>query len=687
MSWEFKGNAAPIYLCDVSTWASDVSALDHVGDVVVTSTSTMEVQNDYGHTRFRTFSISSSTVASSLASTDESKFFNCAGARPTAASDTCAGERIAYVDSGYRASPFDTWLYDDDLRLVADEHGGTDSCSNTSPVFGNGPATDTSIPAKKRQCTVDREKWSYTYMKLTSLETGVPGVKLHVPLYLEDEDYFAVSYKDPHVVKVPGEDKWLMFLARYRVRESHLPNVDPETGQEILEENCDDCTQTGSLPTGGTVDLGGAPGRSIGDIVLYWSDNPEFEANPGTVEGPFLVVDSLDAVPETFVRFWLGVPGACFASDGGIDYLYLYYMVEPDHTTGNDEGPYVDELSDDPTENRNIYLEIVRSSGLEVSTLHGYLQPGIWVKRIPVGDLLTFLADTTKTDEATWTVADACPGDLLGQVELYAVDPTSIGEFGSLYPGVGTVRRLTEHWSWWAAQRFDGQLLEATVTPRHADPCPVACSGRIALFFSVANSLEDELASQNADPTYISSSSVAVPYVHGIWHGMSVPTGSIVAYERDGVSDAKFATFGKTFVVNMQVDPVTGQYKDQVYRGTTDDLSAANKQYTPSDPDAFFVTNTLFSTPDFRVYFTGLREVEGDYEDGCYEYSSAWDALTSEDDEREKGAKEIVREVHRLLPWLQDVAQAGKLAKESRARGPNDAANETIARALPWLFG
>ncbi|MFZ5478769.1 MAG: hypothetical protein ACOZNI_18500 [Myxococcota bacterium] len=670
MSWDYKGYAATLYLCDLDEWArspGDLSAFMRVGNLVQTSTSTIEIQTESSDgattTRARTFNVTSATIQSSIKNNHRGhpylayvapQYF-CMPTRPTLLGDEkeCSGQRIGFVDSGYHAAPLDASLYDVDLHIVADNngHGYCTAESGTTPAFGNYPATETSIPTTKRQCTVDRVKWRYDY--IDGFTPGweaqdFVGQRWGTASYTTSEDYFAVTYKDPHVIKVPGEDRWIMFLARYRIRESDIAS-DVWSSCYERSEGCSQADSTGFFDTNNP-----HTGRCIADVVAYVSDNADFSLDKGTVAGPYLMVDSLEAVPEVQVRFWLGVPGATFAEDEGEEYLYLYYIVEPDHGYGTDEGPYVDVLTPgDGTANKNYYMDQLKSSALEVSYLNGILQPGLWVKRIKASVLKDFFDSSGSTDESQWTKDSAVSGDLLGKVGLWAVEPNAIGEFGSLVAGVGTVESLSRYWTWFAVLGFQGPV-NSLVTPRIADPCPVECGdGRMALFFSVAPSLENEDPTQNIAA---SSDDVPVPRVHGIWHAMSVPTGARLAFETRAGPVTVEALFGKTFVVNMQVDPANGRYKDQVYEATATDLAETNRQFTPSDPDAFLTLSGFGTSAGVRVYFTGLRVADGDSADVCYDYTSAWTsvegACNPDGPLRPPEVGDQPRGLLDLMPWL-----------------------------------
>lgn len=217
---------------------------------------------------------------------------------PPIPSSWCAGDEfIGYVD--------------------ADARGDFSETSPTSFSLTRIPAVRFSASA-----------WEYEQV------TGYSG---EVPSVAVDQAFFAVIQKDPSVVRVPASlgGGWLMLLFRGRIVVSG--RMDLNTIQWTAEGLSDAMKELREWvnpnsppdPSGVRPPAGTTAGASLADIVGYWCDEPTFTS--AALKGPFLVVDSLQAVEDQNFRLWLGVPSGVFTAHPGADghpELWVYYVAE-----------------------------------------------------------------------------------------------------------------------------------------------------------------------------------------------------------------------------------------------------------------------------------------------------------------------------------------------------------------------
>ena len=106
-----------------------------------------------------------------------------------------------------------------------------------------------------------------------------------------------VSYADPSVVAVPDAlgGGYLMLLSRHRAFTAPTASAST-TGSE----------------------------KDISDIIAYWSETLDFRDDSGAVQGPLLLVDSLDGLLDGPFRAWLSVPSAAFVLDPATQPLRLH---------------------------------------------------------------------------------------------------------------------------------------------------------------------------------------------------------------------------------------------------------------------------------------------------------------------------------------------------------------------------
>ena len=211
------------------------------------------------------------------------------------------------------------------------------------------------------------------------------------------------------------------------------------------------------------------PTTSISDIVAWWSPEPSFTSKE--MQGPVLLVYSLDARPGLTHRAWLGVPGGALVGEGSDSTLLVYYATE-----AHEDGPYCDD-----------------TKSYDVGDFVG----GVSVRSMRLSDLKAALANPAP--EARWTGADVVPGQLMGAMEVWTPQGDSPDE--DPLP----VRRL-----------LGNEVADAFT----ADPDPLVCEDGLQMLFTLLNNRR------------ISDSEAGG---HGPWHGVPIPKGRTLRDVTSGV--------------------------------------------------------------------------------------------------------------------------------------------------------
>lgn len=538
------------------------------------------------------------------------------GQAPTAGACTdlkpgCSIGAIGYVDSGaYDEAHFDCTVttVDRALGIIADQIVDPADCS-TGPC-GSQPVHSTCVPEKKRSCTEDESPWQYEYLDTCALSGGFPNVC--TPSYAVREERFAVHYKDPSVVELPAGGGYLMLLSRLRSYDA-VAAVD----------TCGGCPVAA---------LGG-PATTIGDIVAFWSDNPEFDDGAGTVRGPFLIVDSLDALPGISLRFWLSVPGGAVISNGDVQALFVYYQVE----ASADPDPLQAGAATYPDGGvtNSEYFAVLGHYPYASRSATRVFSGAPAVRRIALDDLLAHVGDaasagTGSTDEAAWTRSDAVPGDLLGQVRIWLCN---VAEYGPM-PQVRLFDRVYEQGS--GTSRW---------FPRVADPAPVDSGKALTLYFSTID-VEGHVPAPGDG--------------YGIWRGVAVDgaaeggptlvqTTTIEGQSEDGTIMTVVETieiepiYGVDFLACSAIDPVTGLPKDQL-------AEAVGTNYVDPDPVWSGVWRVLFGVPKYNGDPTTMQAMKlhvGEFADGTTRWEDAW---CEPEDEGQPAADDDAEDAHVAMP-------------------------------------
>ena len=548
-----------------------------------TSTSTVVI-DDGGVPRLRTYGIQAAALGSSSAATVGLWSPDATVARgpcTTVVPRECGNKAIGYLDSGRVDPPsFDCLAlytaYDPDLVAVVDVD------PTVSSVCGNQNIRATCVPAEQRHCRTTDVTWEYDYISYFTVDN--PADRYNVsfsPPYVaatisRKPARLCVTHKDPHVLELPDQLGWLMLLSRQRFVE-----------RDSAAANCQGCSAP--LPTDTQA------GNCLGDIVAWWSDNPAFDDASGTVRGPFFMVDSLHALPGLELRFWLGVPGGVVVDTEAGPTLLLYYQIEPPFPEGAlaHHLAYLDEPGSQPGNGLSLgdwerALYWYNNTGNPNTTW----SPGLAVKRIPIGDLFGFLSYGS-TDEATWSPADVAPGELLGQVRIWACDVR-----------IGTEPIVTP---------FSRYYEVSGTSPKPADPCPILSALGLNLFFS---------AIQHEGAVGV----VSAANGYGIWRGVAVTDYDSGAPElvwetyRDASSSSSIhyrPIFGVDFVVCVADDK----------RGIPRDMVVASTSTTSLYLDPDVVLDPVDGS--WRVYAGGgadskLELFVGDHWDGSTPWQDAW---------------------------------------------------------------
>lgn len=601
----------------------------------LTSTASMVV-DDRGVSRIRTFNISADQLWQSARTADNytpketaddrwsrtplPTTGSCAGLGPGGACDT---QRLCYLDSGRAEGP--TWdctaTYTvPDPRLVAVVDSTT-----SAPACGSQNVTATCIPTLRRHRLTTDLAWHYEYIADFEIAGSSTRPVADNSLYGGPEGLtgiasigvgsarFALTHKDPSIVELPNGGGWLMLLARTRSWET------------ILSDSC----------AGAAGQLGSSPTNSMGDIVAWWSADPSFDDGVATVLGPFFMVDSIHALPGLELRFWLGVPTGAIVEEAGADYLYLYYQVEPPLEAAGFTAPAPlsvlrPDAYDPGLSYRNWSLALAGYAHTGSATR--VYKRGLAVKRIAVAELIAFLSYGS-TDEPAWTSSDTAPGELLGQVRVWACDTGAIGPYPFVVPFDTAFGASVE----------DG--------PVSADPSAVATSTGLNLYFST---LEPRRGSGlPTDPRH----------GYGIWRCVAVPdstagTPDLVYEQKDGqgrvYSTISVAPkFGVDFV--LCVAPLGGG-------------AYPRDMVAPAPSSGFYLDPDVVQDPSdgsWRVYVGQEREsltlFLGDPADGTTPWQDAWCPSQGADAQganaRAAPADADMEAVYRLLPWLRIPAE------------------------------
>lgn len=376
---------------------------------------------------------------------------------------------------------------------------------------------------------------------------------------------FWALYKDVSVVKIPStagaigplvigagpgggdEDQgngYLMITVRQRILadEATAPRAD---GSIVSVDDPFPAFNVGFDPSG-NFGLGG-PGTCFADIVCWYSDDPEFRTN---VKGPYLLVHSnyaLDTQPSA--RLWLGVPGATWHRVGGEWWLYVYYQCEP-HDPG-DPAMRAAVASYGLSESLNPCTGTLSEASVGIPAevdapgqeLYADVESGIAVKRFRFGDVLAEIVGAAAVPEDGWSIYSGTLG-WMGTVTGEALGYIRVWMTGGPVPA-GTV----QEW---------GEFVMAqtgAATPLHkADPAPLHCPGRLALFFA-ANQYDP--FSGIANPPF--QWATGGPWSgYGIWRCVAAAEGLALDTDGDGVADLTTGPYGKDFFCDANADTLTG---------------------------------------------------------------------------------------------------------------------------------
>lgn len=325
------------------------------------------------------------------------------------------------------------------------------------------------------------------------------------------------TLKDLHICRVPAtvygpHGGWLLLGARSRVKAKR--GLDGIT----LRPETTDLTAT----------------NAIADIIGYFvpGTSPDFDSS---AVGPFLVVDSLDALPFSSTqpfRCMCGVPGAAFVEDSsGTTWLMVYYVVEDAWKN------VIDAASPSPAT-----FDQVTSGYVQLAHLAYFggtfadVGRGIAVKRIAAStfaaQVATLLAGTSPpSSEATWTRTDAMAGTLLGKARFW------VAKSGTLWSMVSPWE--TEFGSTFTDTSSPGPEVTVLTTPVATDPSPALCEGQLVLYHArIPRRADNDVSQEIFDGTN----------GHGIWRAALLPDGKVLA-PFGGPSTSITTDFGRDFVV------------------------------------------------------------------------------------------------------------------------------------------
>ena len=614
---------------------------------VITSTSSVVI-SDSGVDRIRTFGVGAIEVKNSAARTENYDDPGVGGARwsgvPLPTTGSCAGLStpsscpavpLCYLDSGRAVGP--AWdcsveYTSPDPRLVAVVDA---SLTTSTPTCGDQNVRATCIPNLRRHPLTTDPTWEVEYIsgfeiagsstrtrRDDSLYGGPEGLT-GIATFATRSERLAVTHKDPFVLKLPNGGGWLMLLARTRALEG-----------------------AADAPCSGAV--ASKPTDSLGDIVAWWSRDPSFDDGVATVRGPYFMVDSLRALPGLELRFWLGVPTAAIVEHEGSDEPPMDAPPE-DEEEEEHPVPWLDvgdvggalRPSDGPFDLGLSYQDWALAVAGYAHTPFAtrVYRRGLALKRIPLGELLAFLAFGS-TDEPNWTAANVAPGELAGQIRVWGCDTQRVGPMPQVVP-------------------FEVAFGEKMANgPVLADPCVVATPTGLNLYFSTL------------EPRVGSGLVIDAPHGYGIWRAVAVPeAAAVLEYRHSSGPSYRDAVFGIDFVLCLRPEGMgAAGPRDQVAPHGSSGAFLIDPDVV-QDPD----------TGDWRVYVgqdgAPLALYIGASADGLTTWLDAWCGDVIEGGGEEDDAMEAV---YRQLPWLR------VLPGEPDAGGEQDEM-EAVYRQLPWL--
>lgn len=374
-----------------------------------------------------------------------------------------------------------------------------------------------------------------------------------------------VVYKDPCVVELPNGDGWLMVLSRYR--------MDPDRASSM------------------------SPGLSLGDIVAWWSDTPDFRGE--AVVGPFLLVDSLNAWPSTAeipLRLWLGTATAAVVEEGGTRWLMVYYTVEPNAL--GDADPYLDVIG-----------------GAAYAELLADFTPGVAAKAINYNALMLRIRAEYVRGEPTLTREDSVShlslsyfpedyygfsdidGELLGAIRVWLFEASP-----------GYPRRVRAFTSVYSDDDEGGGG-----APQWVDPAAAVCDDHLSLYLAALLSPDEKEAERSGAIVIYSAaeSDTGMGSGHGLWRVRAVRDGLLL---HDADTDSlTIATFGKDFLAAPLEEDEDG------YLHSPDQIAEGEAGVGWKDPDPVQLV-----TGDWAVYGQDNSSADaplslflGDSDDGC----------------------------------------------------------------------
>jgi hypothetical protein len=335
-----------------------------------------------------------------------------------------------------------------------------------------------------------------------------------------------------------------------------------------------------------------ATDNSIGDIVAFWSSDPDFGSD---TRGPYLIVDSLDALPGVLARLWLGVPSGVVVNEGGEDYLLVYYQCQSCWA--------------EPT----LYLDSC-TPGEYSAALRQFLgdrAQSIGVKRIHLSELMAVLdlpilkkgtlSRSSPTWQAGWTPRDAVTGKVRGPVLLYVAAPGS------------PPYELMDFVDYFQHTAPAGEFYPVLV-----DPCALACDDVVHLF-----------AASVARSGSINTPKSVEDAGRGIWHFSALDnTVPYIQRFRDGTSDEVYAEKDVAFVASLNPgwgDMTTDRARDWV--AIPPPIGANSLVY--QDPDVILLADGTVRVSfgvrdDTTLQLTAMRMVTGLHDDACRTWEGAW---------------------------------------------------------------
>lgn len=404
----------------------------------------------------------------------------------------------------------------------------------------------------------DAQAWGYTHIDKDQVEYDEP-----VGIYDWD-----VTYKDTHVLEIPGGRGWMMILTRVRAAIG--------------------------------LDEGDTPGHCLSDLVFWWCDNPSFKGS--LLVGPFQLVDSLRAWPgELPIRLWLGTASAVVTQRDGIEMLVVYTSAEANRPNV-EQPPY--KVDDDVSiDQYGTMLDAADFSGACVAVIALSLSTILYRIRTEVLHMRA-TGQTRYTDESTWTSSTAPPCTPLGRIRVFVQWSDGVfREFEDVYRS-GTLDDPDATW------------------PTFADPAAAACDGRISLYASTL--VDGQLVGVSV--TMAPARALSLGSGHGIWRLRDVREGDTfnAVLLSDGGTVPITAGFATCFVVARPVitEPDAGLR-------SPDQICESDANFVRMDPDptrtpsgAWRVnvgTNLLVDNQ-----FDPLTQFVGSSDDGCALAEELW---------------------------------------------------------------